>query len=62
MSDWKIVGKEETPGSKMIDFLTCGFAGGTHKYTIENEDTGETKEVITTTEERLGKKIANGDI
>lgn len=75
MSNWKI--KEEDKGDvdllatavnvgsglAILDFLTGDdpVIREANTYTIENEETGEEKEVTARSLKQLGEKIANGE-
>ena len=60
MGDWKITGTDVDPIDTAAEILTFGFAPAPTTYTVENTETGETREVIAYSREGVGSKIADG--
>lgn len=66
MGDWKVVDKSRDGLTDAAMNLTSlglyGLTGGkTYKYTIENRDSGERKNVTASDEYELGEDISEGD-
>jgi len=65
MSDWKVTNKYwDMIGDACIALVSFGVSiieGKTYIYTVENQRTGEKKEVAAKNEYNLGDKIAEGD-
>ena len=62
MGDWKIIGQHVDISTNLIS-----MGNGTTTYTVENQNTGEIKEVVVWSGDRdyelqqLGEKIGEGD-
>ena len=58
MGDWSVVSREI-----VTEEIINEFVGGAvpYIYTVEFDDTGETRKVIAYNEDELGEKIANGE-
>ena len=59
MGDWKIVDERTKASEALLGAVTCGLAGGGKTHTVENSETGETKEI---TESNVHTPMDSADI
>jgi hypothetical protein len=62
MDDWKVNSKEQTNESTIAEPLSLGIAPKEYDYEVENEETGDTKNVTALNEDDLGDKIGDGNL
>jgi hypothetical protein len=62
MGHWKIIHQESgVVGDAVAQIASLGQMSGPITFTIENEDTGETREVTAWDRDEIGERIAAGE-
>jgi hypothetical protein len=62
MSNWKIIHQEHSIVDDLINQVgSLGTMDGYTIFTIENTETGQTREVTANDADELGQRIANGE-